>query len=186
MFWKGAEIKALKGNYHHIRRNLGRKKCPHEIKKLKGKLSRKTEQFLHQLANEIVEYANQIEKPVIVLEELTHIRNRFQKNQKGKRLNRRMNSSPFRKLQTYIKNKALKRGIAVKYIDPTHTSKQCHCCGTLTNVGFHRTFRCPYCGLIYDRDLNASINIAHRITSSLGWGGRECPEQPNDVNVAKT
>jgi putative transposase len=185
-FWKGAEIKALKGSYHHIRRSLGRKKRPHEIKKLKGKLSRKTDQFLHQLANEIVDYATQFEKLVIALEELTHIRKRFQRNQKGKRLNRRMNSLPFRKLQTYIEYKALKWGIAVKYIDLTHTSKQCHRCGIITNVGFHRVFRCPHCGLMYDRVLNASINIAHRITSSLGWGPRECPEQQNDVSVVKT
>ncbi|MBD3196713.1 MAG: transposase [Candidatus Lokiarchaeota archaeon] len=34
-----------------------------------------------------------------------------------------LNSLPFRKLQTYIEYKALKRGIAVKYIDPTHTTK---------------------------------------------------------------
>ncbi|MBD3196230.1 MAG: hypothetical protein GF317_14325 [Candidatus Lokiarchaeota archaeon] len=59
-FWKGAEIKALKGRYHLIRRSLGRKKRPHEIKKLKGKLLRKTDQFLHQLANEIVDYATPI------------------------------------------------------------------------------------------------------------------------------
>ncbi|MBD3193577.1 MAG: IS200/IS605 family element transposase accessory protein TnpB [Candidatus Lokiarchaeota archaeon] len=123
---------------------MGRKKRSHEIKKLKGKLSRKTDQFLHQLANEIVDYATQFEKPVIALEELTHIRTRFQKNQKERKLNRRMNSLPFRKLQTYIEYKALKRGIAVKYIDPTHTSKQCHRCSTITNVGFHRTFRCPH------------------------------------------
>ncbi|MBD3194678.1 MAG: IS200/IS605 family element transposase accessory protein TnpB [Candidatus Lokiarchaeota archaeon] len=186
IFWKGAEIKALKGKYHHIRRSLGRKKRPHEIKKLKGKLSRKIEHLLHHLANEIVEYAIQFEKPVIALEELTHIRDRFQKNKKVKRLNRRMNSLPFRKFQTYIEYKALKRGIAVKYIDPMHTSKQCYRCDTITNVGFHRTFSCPHCGLIYDRDLNASINIAHQITSSLGLGTHECPEQPNDVSVVKT
>ncbi|MBD3196499.1 MAG: IS200/IS605 family element transposase accessory protein TnpB [Candidatus Lokiarchaeota archaeon] len=134
----------------------------------------------------MVDYTTQFEKPVIALEELTYIRNRFQKNKKGKSLNRRMNYLSFRKLQTYIEYKALKRGIAVKYIDPTHTTKQCHRCGTITNVGFHRIFSCPHCGLIYDRDLNASINIAHRITSSLGWGTRECPEQPNDVSVVRT
>ncbi|MBD3193440.1 MAG: transposase [Candidatus Lokiarchaeota archaeon] len=38
--------------------------------------------------------------------------------------------------------------MAVKYIDPKHTSKQCHRCSTITTVGFHRTFRCPHCGLI--------------------------------------
>ncbi|MBD3196714.1 MAG: transposase [Candidatus Lokiarchaeota archaeon] len=39
----------------------------------------------------------------------------------------------------------------------------------MTNVGFHRVFRCPHCGLIYDRDLNASINIAQRIR--VRWDG---------------
>nr|MBD3197676.1 hypothetical protein [Candidatus Lokiarchaeota archaeon]MBD3202070.1 hypothetical protein [Candidatus Lokiarchaeota archaeon] len=45
----------------------------------------------------------------------------------------------------------------------------------ITNVGFHRTFRFPHCWLIYNRDLNASINITHRITSSLGWGPVNAP-----------
>jgi len=29
-------------------------------------------------------------------------------------------------------------------------------------------FKCPKCGMEYDRDLNASINIAHRVISSMG------------------
>jgi len=28
----------------------------------------------------------------------------------------------------------------------------------------------PKCGLIYDRDLNACINIAHALTRGMGWG----------------
>jgi len=43
VFWSGTEIKALKGKYHHIRRTLGRKKLPQEIKKIKGKVQRKTD-----------------------------------------------------------------------------------------------------------------------------------------------
>jgi IS605 OrfB family transposase len=186
MFWSGAEIKALKGKYHHIRRNLGRKKLPQEIKKIKGRLSRKTDQLLHKLANEIVAYATQFEKPVIALEDLTHIRKGFRKKKNGKRLNRRMNSLPFRRLQDYIEYKALKEGVPVEFIDPENTTKECHRCGTVNNVGYHRNYRCPNCGLTYDRDLNASINIAQRITSSLGWETRGCPEQPNEVRVAKT
>jgi len=186
MFWSGAEIKALKGKYHHIRRNLGRKKRPQEIKKIRGKLSRKTDRLLHRVAHEIVEYATHFKKPVIVLEDLTHIRRRFRKKKKGKKLNRRMNSLPFRKLQAYIEYKALRKGISVEYINPGNTSKECHRCGTLNKVGFHRNYECSQCGLTYDRDLNAAINIARRITSSLGWGTRERPEQPHEVSVAKT
>ncbi|MBD3215653.1 MAG: IS200/IS605 family element transposase accessory protein TnpB [Candidatus Lokiarchaeota archaeon] len=141
-FWKGVEIKALK-----------------------RKLSRKTDYLLQKLPNDIVDYTNRFEKPIIALEELTHIRNLFQKNQKGKRLNQRMASLPFRKLQNCIEYIVLKRGIGVKYIDPKHTKKQFHRCGTIINMGFYRNLRCPHCGLIYDRDLNGSINIAQGITN---------------------
>jgi transposase len=33
-----------------------------------------------------------------------------------------------------------------------------------------REFRCPKCGMEYDRDLNACINIAHALTRGMGWG----------------
>ncbi|WP_410713462.1 zinc ribbon domain-containing protein, partial [Caldisphaera sp.] len=33
-----------------------------------------------------------------------------------------------------------------------------------------REFKCPKCGLIYNRDLNASINIAHALTRGMGRG----------------
>lgn len=185
-FWNGNEIKALKGKYHHIRRNLGRKKRPQMIKKIKDKLKRKTDQQLHILANDMIDYVSQFEKPIIVMEDLTNIRKNFKKGKRGKKLNRRMNSLPFRKLQDCIEYKALGKGIQTVYIDPKNTSKECHRCGKLNNVAYHRDYECSNCGLKYDRDLNASINIAHRITSSMGWGTGECPEQPNDVSVAKT
>ncbi|TFF97611.1 MAG: hypothetical protein EU547_03865 [Promethearchaeota archaeon] len=108
----------------------------------------------------------------MALEDLTHIRNQFQKKQKGKRLTQRMNSLPFRKLQTYIEYKALKKSIAVEYIDPKNTTKECHRCGTINNVGYKRAYKCRKCGLTYERDLNASINIPQRITRSLGWGDK--------------
>jgi transposase len=38
-----------------------------------------------------------------------------------------------------------------------------------------REFRCPKCGLIYNRDLNACINVAHALTRGMGWGSCEPP-----------
>lgn len=185
-FWNGNEIKALKGKYHHVRRNLGRKKCPKTIKKIKDKLKKRTDQQLHILANDIIDHVSQFEKPLIVMEDLTNIRKNFEKGKRSRKLNKRMNSLPFRKLQDYIEYKALRKGIRTVYIDPKNTSKECHRCGQLNNVAYRRDYECSNCGLKYDRDLNASINIAHRITSSMGWGTSECPEQPNEINVAKT
>ena len=115
-FWSRAAIKALKGKYHHMRRNLGSKKLPQMIKKMKRRLARKTAYLLHQLANKILEYATQFDQPLIVLEDLTQLRTQFQKHKHGKRLNRRMNSLPVRRLQTYIEYKALQPGIRTVYI----------------------------------------------------------------------
>ena len=42
-------------------------------------------------------------------------------------------------------------------------------CGHVAQVS-GREFRCPKCGLIYNRDLNACINIAHALTRGMGWG----------------
>ncbi|MBD3193548.1 MAG: IS200/IS605 family element transposase accessory protein TnpB [Candidatus Lokiarchaeota archaeon] len=185
-FWNGSRIKELKGKYHHIRRSLGRKEKPQMIKKIKDKLKKRTDHQLHILANEIVAYAEQFENSLIVMENLTHIRNNFRKHRRPKKLNRRMNSLPFRKLQDYIEYKALQKGIATVYVNPKNTSKECHRCGQLNNIRSSRVYRCRNCGMIYDRDLNASINIAQRVTSSLGWGSSEPPELSNEADLVKS
>jgi transposase len=59
------------------------------------------------------------------------------------------------------------------------TSKTCHRCGHVAQVK-GRVFKCPKCGLIYNRDLNACINIAHALKRGMGWGSREPPEPANE------
>ena len=175
-FWRGSEIKRIRGLYAHIRRRLGEKKLLKKIKELGRRERRKVNQQLHMIANEIIEYAKQFHRPVIVMENLKGIRENFKK---AKNLNRRFHSLPFRKLQTYIEYKALLEGIGVMYLpekETKNTSKTCHRCGYVTRTK-GRIFKCPKCGMEYDRDLNASINIAHRVMSSVGW--RSCePRKP--------
>jgi putative transposase len=108
------------------------------------------------------------------MEDLMNIRKSF----KGtKKLNKRFHSLPFRKLQTIIEYKALLERINIVYLPKKlvkNTSKTCHRCGHVGQVK-GRIFRCPKCGTEYDRDLNACINIAHRVMSSMGWGSSEPP-----------
>jgi len=168
-FWKGEEIKRIRGLYNHIRRRLQEKKLIKKVKELRGKERRKVNQQLHIVANQIVAYAKQFPKPIIVMEDLTGIRDNFDKS---KELNRRFHSLPFRKLQIYIEYKALLEGIEVRYLpkkEVRNTSKTCHRCGHAAQVN-GREFRCPKCGLVYNRDLNACINIARRLMRSAGWG----------------
>jgi IS605 OrfB family transposase len=136
------------------------------------------------MANQIVAYAKQFPKPIIVMESLNGIRQNFKKS---KKLNKRFHSLPFRKLQTIIEYKALLEGIEVKYLtkkETRNTSKTCHRCGHVARVE-GRAFKCPKCGMEYDRDLNACINIAHRVTSPMGWRRREPPEPADEAEVVK-
>ena len=177
-FWRGGEIKRIRGLYSHIRRKLQEKNRIGKVKELGRRERHKVNQQLH-IANEIVAYAKQFPKPIIVMEDLNGIRRKFKKS---KRLNRRFHSLPFRKLQTYIKYKANLKGIEVRYLskkETKNTSKICHRCGYVTQVK-GRIFKCPNCGMEYDRDLNACINITHRLMSSMGWRSCEPPE-PADV-----
>jgi IS605 OrfB family transposase len=98
-FWRGEEIKRVRGLYNHIRRRLQEKKLLRKVRELKGKEKRKVSQQLHIIANEIVAYAKQFTKPVIVMENLNGIRDNFKKS---KKLNRRFHNLPFRKLQAII------------------------------------------------------------------------------------
>jgi putative transposase len=183
-FWRGEEIKRIRGLYNHIRRSLQEKKLLRKVRELKGEEKRKVNQQLHIVANEIVAYAKQFTKPVIVMENLNGIRDNFKRS---KRLNKRFHSLPFRKLQTIIEYKALLEGIEVRYLtkkETRGTSKTCHKCGHVAQVK-GRQFRCPKCGLIYNRDLNACINIAHALKRGMGWGRCEPPEPADEEIGAK-
>jgi len=183
-FWRGAEVKRTRGKYAHVRRKMQRKKLMKDVKRLKDKEKRIVEQQLHATANEIVAYARQFPKPIIVMEDLTGIRDSFDKS---KELNRRFHSLPFRKLQEIVEYKALLEGIEVKYLpkkEVRNTSKTCHRCGHVAQVS-GREFRCPKCGLIYNRGLNACINIARRVMRSAGWRSCEPPEPADEGRGVK-
>jgi len=101
-FWRGEEIKRIRGLYGHIRRKLQEKHKLGEIK-IKHKEKRKVNQQLHIIANQIIEYVKQFQKPVIVMENLNGIRRNFKKS---KNLNRRFHNLPFRKLQAIVEYKS--------------------------------------------------------------------------------
>jgi len=60
-------------------------------------------------------------------------------------------------------NKALSHGIEVVLADKFYPSTQlCSNCGSRRSIKLsERTYKCPNCGLIIDRDFNASINLKH-------------------------
>jgi len=169
-FWSGAKIRAIRGKYAHVRRNLQRKKRLDLVRRIGSKEGRIVNKMLHTIAKEVVEYAKQFPKPMIVMEKLKNIRENMNGSAK---LNRRLHAWSFRKIQMYIEYKANLEGIPVVYVNPKNSSKTCHRCGHVARKAEGRTFRCPKCGLVYNRDSNSAINLARRIMSPSGWGCRE-------------
>lgn len=122
--------------------------------------------IVEQASRQAIEYAQEFHKPVIVLEQLTNIREDLDY---GKWMNRRLHNWAFKRLQVAIERKATEAGIPVEYVHPHHTSQTCHACN---HVGYRNSdeFRCTNdeCWVSeYHADINAAVNIAERLDP---WG----------------
>ena len=72
--------------------------------------------------------------------------------------------SAFTSMLTY---KAEWAGKETVFVNPRNTSKSCSSCGSIQDMPLSkRTYNCPVCGLVLDRDHNAAINILHRVGST--------------------
>lgn len=123
------------------------------ILKLNHKLTNIRKNNIHQVTNEIIS-----RKPkFIVLEDL---------NVKGMMKNRHLakaiqqqNMAEFARILEY---KAKQNNIEVIYVDRFYpSSKACSCCGVVKHdlKLKDRIFKCNSCGLVIDRDFNASLNL---------------------------
>ena len=121
-------------------------------------------QLLHRAAKEIVQTAKS-KRQAIVLEKLKGIRYAHNKgNWEGRGKRRRIAQWPFRVLQAFILYKASWEGVQVEFVSAAWTSRTCNKCHHINRSLklTEREWRCPNCGTILDRDLNAAINIERR------------------------
>ena len=64
------------------------------------------------------------------------------------------------RFRTYLSYKAESAGRLFVLVNPAYTSQMCSGCGTIVPKDLsERIHNCPKCGLVMDRDLNASKNI---------------------------
>jgi putative transposase len=68
-----------------------------------------------------------------------------------------------------LEYKCLLYGKELHIISERDTSKQCHVCKRKQNMPlWKRTYRCPNCGLVMDRDENSAVNIYQRFVARRG------------------
>jgi IS605 OrfB family transposase len=144
--------------------------------------------IVEKASRQAVEYAHQFENPVIVLEDLSYIRERLDY---GKFMNRRLHAWAFARLQGRIEDKATEAGIRVEYVNAAYTSKTCHACGRLGRRDEQAEFVCPHddCHVSeFHADINAAANIAGRVDpwgESVPWEP-ERDDSPRDGSGSDT
>ena len=81
---------------------------------------------------------------------------------KNRHLSKAEANQKFYEFRTKLSAKCKENGIELRIVDTWYpSSKRCHGCGNLkADLKLSdRLFRCPHCGTVIDRDLNAALNL---------------------------
>lgn len=82
--------------------------------------------------------------------------------------NRNISDHIIQEVQTIITYKCDLNGITIIKADPQFpSSKRCSCCGNIMDMKGRKTYKCPKCGMIMNRDDNAARNLAQYPTLSF-------------------
>jgi len=161
----GKAVRRLRKTYFTAKRRLQKRGSERIAESYGDSLWDQIDDVFHRVTREVVDYAESVENPVLVLEDLTYIRENMDY---GEYMNRRLHGWGFAKLHAQIRYKAAEKGIPVETVNPRNTSKACHACGEHGYRPRQATFRCSNddCWLgEYQADVNGAINIADRYRS---------------------
>ena len=162
--FSGGKIRYERDQFLAKRRALqsnGSQSAKQLLQKISGREGRRMRHVNHELSKQIVRDAIEQKAKVIILEDLTNIRERIKA---GKRLRTRLHRWGFRQLQTSIQYKAEAKGLSVLYVNPAYSSQTCSVCGCL-GVRERHLFKCS-CGNQQHADCNASRNLCRFVSGT--------------------
>jgi putative transposase len=169
IMYKTNKILSIKENMTHVKasfRRNDRRVKNRFFAKIRGRQTRRVNQYLHKITKDIVERAKE-SRSAIILEELKGIRKLYRKgNGQGNKFRRKLNSWSFYEFQRQLQYKAAWGGIPVWFVDPKRTSQLCPVCGERLQEDrlYRRSLWCNNCRRVMNRDVVASMNIAYK-----GW-----------------
>ena len=141
--------------------DLGSQKAFKSLKRLKHYEHNFIKDACWKLAHRVTALSKFYNNASIVVEDLKNLRvGRKLGNSKGRKSNKIINKIPYAQLFHTLACLCETNIIGFHKINPYHTSQLCSRCGVL-NKGHkvYKTYVCKSCGLIMDRDNNASKNI---------------------------
>lgn len=125
------------------------------IKLLHRKLANIRNNYFHQTTTEIVKT-----KPSRIVMEMLNVKGMM----KNKHLAESIQKQKFYEFKRQMTYKCQKHGISLVEVPMFYpSSKTCSCCGNVKHdlKLSDRVYRCEECGLVIDRDFNASLNLAN-------------------------
>ncbi len=135
-----------------------RRKATKAVGHLYERIANRRENFAQQLSRKLVNSYG-----IICFEDLN-----INKMTQNHNLAKNILDASWNKLVQYTSYKAVEAGRKVVLVNPMNTSQMCSGCGQIVKKDLSaRVHECPYCGLILDRDLNASRNILRLGLQSL-------------------
>ena len=131
-----------------------RKKQKTKVQTIYRKIRNVRLDYLHKKSTKLVN-----EWDMIVLEDL-QVKNMI----KNHKLAKSIADVSWNTFTSMMKYKAEWAGKEVVFVNPRNTSKTCSNCGHIQDMPLSkRTYNCPECNMVLDRDHNAAINILSRV-----------------------
>jgi len=166
-----SDVKYIRDRYFRKRRSIQSKTSGNMKAKLLAKYSgrekKRVNNILHKASKIIARIvAEENVKPIT--EKLTNIREKIKYSRK---MNRRLHSIPFRKIQFYIFYKSIENGFKPDSVNAKNTSRICPICGEINKPNGH-VFKCKRCSFQADRHLVAAWNITSKLPM---WGALPLP-----------
>ena len=127
------------------------RKAANKVSHIYERLGNLRDNFAHQLSHRIVN-----DYGIICLEDID-IKSLIEKKPY---MAKSVLDASWNRFRTYVTYKAESAGRKVVLVNPAYTSQMCSGCGSIVKKDLsERVHNCPRCGLVMDRDLNASKNI---------------------------
>src|SRR5437763_10218888 len=127
--WGGETLRHRRDQHLVLRRRLqsnGSQSAIQRLRQFSGKERRRVKHVNHETSKAVLEEARRIGAATIVMEDLTHIRDRLRA---GRRMRARLHRWAFRQLQGFVAHKARATGISVGSVNPAYSSETCWACG---------------------------------------------------------
>lgn len=174
--WSGKQITKIRDRYSKLRAILQKKAskgtrstrraCRKLLRRLSGSEKRFQSWVNHNISRTLVDKAA-TNGQALVLEDLTGIRERTNKQWRGRTERRRSNSWAFFQLRTYLIYKSLMAGVDLLLVNPAYTSRTCHKCLHIhpapdKSYRHGKRFICGNKACLWkgDADFNGALNIA--------------------------